>query len=137
MGWCNKKEFFLLPTKNKSPNTTQQQNTTTMKFFFNLQSIAFFSMVVVDPKGAFGGDAMAPQQAPKEDLGPTPWQVVQAEKDVVKAEFEENPAKAAEEVDKLVEELGEDFVAENGELFGEVVKAEMKEMEEKEGGIRG
>merc|ERR1712194_724391 len=107
--------------------------TTTMKFFFNLQSIALFSMVVVDPKGAFGGDlAMAPKEAPKEDLGPTPWQVVQAEKDVVKAAFEADPAKAAEVVDKVVEELGEEFVAENGELVDEVVKAEMEEMEEKE-----
>merc|ERR1712194_799081 len=114
--------------------TTQQQqhNTTTMKFFFNLQSIAFFSMVVVDPKGAFGGDAMAPSENPKEDLGPTPWQVVQAEKDVVKAAFEANPAKAAEVVDKVVESLGEEFVAENGELVDEVVKAEMEELKEKE-----
>merc|ERR1712194_475567 len=100
------------------------------KFFFNLQSIALFSMVVVDPKGAFGGDlAMAPKEAPKEDLGPTPWQVVQAEKeDVVKAAFEANPAKAAEVVDTVVEELGEEFVAENDE----VVDAKMEEMEEKE-----
>merc|ERR1711935_806161 len=96
-------------------------------------------MVVVDPKGAFGGDlAMAPKEAPKDDLGPTPWQVVQAEKeDVVKAAFEADPAKAAEVVDKVVEELGEEFVAENGELVDEVVKAKMEEMEEKEGGIRG
>merc|ERR1711935_378814 len=83
--------------------------------FFNLQSIAFFSMVVVDPKGAFGGDAMAPSENPKEDLGPTPWQVVQAEKDVVKAAFEADPAKAAEVVDKVVEELEEEFVVENPE----------------------
>merc|ERR1712085_127308 len=90
--------------------------------------------VVVDPKGTFGGDlAMAPKEAPKEDLGPTPWQVVQAEKeDVVKAAFEANPAKAAEVVDTVVEELGEEFVAENGELVDEVVKAKMEEMEEKE-----
>mmetsp|Transcript_44415 Transcript_44415/g.48076 ORF Transcript_44415/g.48076 Transcript_44415/m.48076 type:complete len:111 (-) Transcript_44415:168-500(-) len=110
-----------------------------MKFFFNLQSIAFFSMVVVDPKGAFGGDlAMAPKEAPKDDLGPTPWQVVQAEKeDVVKAAFEANPAKAAEVVDQVVEGLGEEFVAENGELVDEVVKAEMEELKKNEGGIRG
>mmetsp|Transcript_50740 Transcript_50740/g.56687 ORF Transcript_50740/g.56687 Transcript_50740/m.56687 type:complete len:110 (-) Transcript_50740:140-469(-) len=109
-----------------------------MKFFFNLQSLAFFSMVVVDPKGAFGGDAMAPQMAPKEDLGPTPWQVVQAEKeDVVKAAFEADPEKAAEVVDNVIEGLGEEFVAENGELVDEVVKAEMEELKKNEGGIRG
>merc|ERR1712194_558438 len=97
-------------------NHNNNNNTTTMKFFFNLQSLAIFSMVVVDPKGTFGGDlAMAPKEAPKEDLSPTPWEVVQAEKqaekeDVVKAAFEADPAKAAEVVDKVVEELGEEFV---------------------------
>merc|ERR1712238_620113 len=97
--------------------------------------------VVVDPKGAFGGDlAMAPKEAPKakEDLAPTPWEVVQAEKeDVVKAEFKAKPAEAAAVVDKVVEELGEEFVAENPELVEEVVKAEMEELKENEGGIRG
>merc|ERR1711935_940580 len=117
MGVIKKNFFYCLrirvPTQH---NNNNNNNTTTMKFFFNLQSIAFFSMVVVDPKGAFGGDlAMAPKEAPKEDLGPTPWQVVQAEKeDVVKAAFEANPAKAAEVVDQVVEGLGEEFVAENG-----------------------
>merc|ERR1712194_780737 len=41
---------------NRVPTTQQQHNTTTMKFFFNLQSLAFFSVVVVDPKGTFGGE---------------------------------------------------------------------------------
>merc|ERR1712085_237311 len=122
--------------KNESQHNNNNNNNTTMKFFFNLQSIAFFSMVVVDPKGTFGGDAMAPQQAPKEDLGPTPWEVVQAEKDAEKAEivadFEANPAEAAEVVTKVKESLGEEFVGKNPELFDEVVVAEMEELKEKE-----
>merc|ERR1712238_653192 len=90
--------------------------------------------VVVDPKGAFGGDAMAPTVAPKEDLAPTPWEVVQAEKeDVVKAEFKADPAKAAEVVDKVVKELGEEFVAENPELVEEEKKEEFV-VENPEGG---